>query len=243
MVASHCSLAIQTSLIRPGELADFWRSRARRRLTTHPKACTGVMPRYIHWSASLNGKDSPGASCSMRSRSGLFGGVKDSSLRIWNSISDAIGRDLAGSREAFHLLWGLLRQDSWLTAPALLDEVVRLGREHQVEVGSLLGQQVPGAVERLLQGALSHPANQAELAPFLTGTAARRELLEHLHAGALRCLYRILFVLYAEARGLLPLDMPALPGWLRLSGSRGLVRRTLIQPRIPARNPGRPGFF
>ena len=31
---------------------------------------------------------------------------------------DAIGRDLAGSREAFHLLWGLLRQDSWLRPAA-----------------------------------------------------------------------------------------------------------------------------
>src|SRR5579872_7349131 len=91
---------------------------------------------------------------------------------------DAIGRDLVGSREAFHLFWGLLRQDSWTAAPALLDEVVRLGREHQVEVGSLLGQQVPSAVERLLEGALSHPANQPGLAPFLTGPAARRELLE-----------------------------------------------------------------
>jgi uncharacterized protein (DUF433 family) len=155
---------------------------------------------------------------------------------------DAIAGDLTGSREAFHLLWGLLRQDAWLPAPALLDEVVRLGREHQVEVGSLLGQQVPGAVERLLQGALSHPANQTELAPFLG--AARRELLEHLHAGALRCLYRILFVLYAEARGLLPLDMPAYRDGYALSGSRGLVHRALDPATDPRRNPlAAHGFF
>ena len=155
---------------------------------------------------------------------------------------DAIAGDLPGSREAFHLLWGLLRQDAWLPAPALLDEVVRLGREHQVEVGSLLGQQVPGAVERLLQGALSHPANQTEIAPFLG--AARRELLEHLHAGALRCLYRILFVLYAEARGLLPLDMPAYRDGYALSGSRGLVHRALDPATDPRRNPlAAHGFF
>jgi uncharacterized protein (DUF433 family) len=149
---------------------------------------------------------------------------------------DAIGRDLAGSREAFHLLWGLLRQDSWMAAPALLDEVVRLGREHQVEVGSLLGQQVPSAVERLLQGALSHPANQRELAPFLTGPVARRELLEHLHAGALRCLYRILFVLYAEARGLLPLDMPSYRDGYALTGSRGLIHKALNRATDPREN-------
>jgi hypothetical protein len=150
---------------------------------------------------------------------------------------DAIGRDLARSRDAFHLLWGLLRQDSWLPSPALLDEVVRLGREHQVEVGSLLGQQVPGAVERLLEGALSHPANQPGLALFLTGPAARRELLEHLHAGALRCLYRILFVLYAEARGLLPLDMPAYRDGYALTGSRGLIHKALNRPTDPRENP------
>jgi hypothetical protein len=155
---------------------------------------------------------------------------------------DAIAGDLTGSREAFHLLWGLLRQDALLPAPALLDEVVRLGREHQVEVGARLGQQVPGAVERLLQGALDHPANQTELAPFLG--AARRELLEHLHAGALRCLYRILFVLYAEARGLLPLDMPAYRDGCALSGSKGLVHRALNPATDPRRNPlASHGFF
>ena len=81
---------------------------------------------------------------------------------------DAIGRDLAGAREAFGLLWGLLRRDAWAATPSLLDEVVRLGREHQQEVGSLLGQQVPGAVEQLLRGALQHPKNQERLAGFLT---------------------------------------------------------------------------
>lgn len=71
----------------------------------------------------------------------------------------------------------------------MLDEVVRLGREHQQEVGTLLGSQVPAAVERLLQGAITHPANQ-ELASFLGDSTRRRSLLEHLHAGALR--YRCL---------------------------------------------------
>ena len=77
-------------------------------------------------------------------------------------------------------------------APALLDEVVRLGREHQVEVGSLLGQQVPGAIERLLEGALSHPANQPGLAPFLTGPATRRETSgQHLPGNADRIAFSV----------------------------------------------------
>lgn len=157
---------------------------------------------------------------------------------------DAIARDLAGAREAFRLLWGLLRRDSWLPAPALLDEVVRLGREHQQEVGSLLGQQVPRAVEQLLQSALTHPANQPILAQFLLTPTARRQLLEHLYGGALRFLYRILFVLYAEARGLLPLDMPSYRDGYALTGPRGLVRRALSPGTDPRTHPGvAPGYF
>ena len=145
--------------------------------------------------------------------------------------------DVPGARPAWNILWGVLRRDAWQPSPSMLDEVVRLGREHQQEVGTLLGSQVPAAVERLLQGAIIHPANQEKLANFLGDSVRRRGLLEHLHAGALRYLYRLLFVLYAEARGLLPLDMPAYRDGYALTGARGLVRRALdraTDPRVNA---------
>lgn len=159
------------------------------------------------------------------------------------SLLDLAG-DVPGARDAWNLIWGLLRGEAWSPAPALLDEVVRLGREHQQEVGDNLGSQVPAAVERLLEGALSHPANHEALAPFLEDLSRRRALLEHLHAGALQYLYRILFVLYAEARGLLPLDMPAYRDGYALSGARGLVRRVMnraTDPRVNAEAAG--GFY
>ncbi len=145
--------------------------------------------------------------------------------------------DVPGARSAWKLLWGVLRGDAWRPSPSMLDEVVRLGREHQQEVGTLLGSQVPAAVERLLQGAITHPANREILANFVAESTRRRGLLEHLHAGALRYLYRLLFVLYAEARGLLPLDMPAYRDGYALTGARGLVRRALdraTDPRVNA---------
>jgi hypothetical protein len=155
-----------------------------------------------------------------------------------------LAADIPGARDAWRLLWGLLRGDAWQPAPTLLDEVVRLGREHQQEVGGILGSQVPAAVERLLQGALAHPANRETLAPFLASPASRRALLEHLHGGALNYLYRILFVLYAEARGLLPLDMPAYRDGYALSGARGLVHRVMNRATDPRSNPeAATGFY
>lgn len=155
-----------------------------------------------------------------------------------------LAADVPGARDAWRLLWGLLRGDAWQPAPTLLDEVVRLGREHQQEVGSSLGSQVPAAVERLLQGALTYHANREALAPFLTSPVRRRALLEHLHGGALNYLYRILFVLYAEARGLLPLDMPAYRDGYALSGARGLVRRAMDRATDPRANPeAATGFY
>ncbi|HPU74188.1 MAG TPA: hypothetical protein PLA43_19715 [Bryobacteraceae bacterium] len=155
-----------------------------------------------------------------------------------------LAADVPGAREAWRLVWGLLRADAWEPAPAVLEEVVRLGREHQQEVGDSLGQQVPLAVERLLQGAIDHAENREKLQPYLGNPVQRAALLEHLHAGALRYLYRILFVLYAEARGLLPLDMPAYRDGYSLSGPRGLVRRAMDPATDPRRNAeAATGFF
>ncbi len=152
------------------------------------------------------------------------------------SLLDLAG-DSPGAREVWRLLWGLLRRDAWHPVPSVLDEVVRLGREHQQEVGSLLGQQVPKAVEYLLQGALDHLANRERLAAHLNEPNRLPNLLEHLHSGALRCLYRVLFVLYAEARGLLPLDMPAYRDGYALTGPRGLVRHAMNPNTDPRRVP------
>ncbi len=155
-----------------------------------------------------------------------------------------LAADVPGARDAWRLLWGLLRGDAWEPGPTFLDEVVRLGREHQQEVGGILGSQVPTAVEHLLQGALTHSVNREKLAPFLTSPADRRAVLEHLHGGALNYLYRILFVLYAEARGLLPLDMPAYRDGYALSGARGLVRRVMDRATDPRVNPeAAAGFY
>ena len=153
-----------------------------------------------------------------------------SSHLAFSLLDLAAGTDDA--RAAWNLLWGMLRGAAWYPAPAVVDEVVRLGREHQQDVGARLGSQAPLAVERLLQGAIDHPANREIIAQF----SDRRELLDHLYPGALRFLYRILFVLYAESRGLLPLDLPTYRDGYALTGTHGLVHRALEPTTDPRRN-------
>ena len=87
------------------------------------------------------------------------------SSHLASSLLD-LAADVPGARGAWRLLWGLLRGDAWHPAPTLLNEVVHLGREHQQEVGGILGSQVPAAVERLLQGALEEHRAALRLNPY-----------------------------------------------------------------------------
>jgi hypothetical protein len=134
--------------------------------------------------------------------------------------------------DIWRLIWGLLRHDAW-APPPVPDQVVVLSREHQARVGTGLGRQVHAAVEALLRGIINHPANRdrlPELAP---------EVLRDLYAQSLRLLYRLLFVLYAEARNLLPVDLPT------YRDGYGLARLAALaaDPRTDPRRTGEGGFL
>jgi hypothetical protein len=104
---------------------------------------------------------------------------------------------------SWRLIWGLLRAGAWTTTPAVLDRAVMQAKDHAAKVGKGLGQQVQQAVVDLVQGILDHPDNAARRSELIDSAALAR-----LYRQALRTLYRCLFVLYGEARGLLPLDIP-----------------------------------
>lgn len=107
----------------------------------------------------------------------------------------------AAAPDIWRLVWGLLRQDAW-GVPPVADLVVALSREHQARVGTGLGRQVQAAVEVLLRGVIAHHDNAGRLPEITPG------VLRDLYAQSLRFLYRLLFVLYAEARNLLQIDLP-----------------------------------
>ncbi len=127
-------------------------------------------------------------------------GLLTSSLEFdLSAIADA-GRD---GFEAWRIAWALLRNESWRAVPCVLDRVVTFGRDHMQRVNENLGLQVQNAVVSFCQGILDNPRNRELLA-----SVPEDELLPKLYSQALTVLYRLLFILYAESRNLLPMDLP-----------------------------------
>ncbi|RMH17508.1 MAG: hypothetical protein D6696_15590 [Acidobacteria bacterium] len=84
--------------------------------------------------------------------------------------------------------------------PALLER----SRRHQAEVTNDLAEQVFQALEILLQG--FETAAERDGRALLDEVARRDD--DHLYGGLLSVLLRLVFVLYAEDRGLLPVEHP-----------------------------------
>jgi len=97
---------------------------------------------------------------------------------------------LSQDEAAFALLWRVARAESLATPPRLLDRAVDLSARHGVAVCGALADGVLDALELLL-GAL--------------GERVRRSPTQSLLDQALTVVYRILFLLFAEARGLVPM--------------------------------------
>ena len=81
--------------------------------------------------------------------------------------------------------------------PALLAE----SRKNQAEVSKRLGEQVQDALYELLHGFNTASSRAAD--PIVLADLARRDP-EHLYGGLVACMMRLVFVLYAEDRGLMP---------------------------------------
>lgn len=102
--------------------------------------------------------------------------------------------DLAQATQDTHaqtVLWSLLRAESMAAAPPLMDLAVEQSARHGVDVCRALGAGVRESLARLV-GALDRHAT------------APPQLFEQ----SLTVLYRVLFLLFAEARGLVPLWHP-----------------------------------
>ena len=100
---------------------------------------------------------------------------------------------LSHDDDAFALLWRIARAESLATPPRLLDRAVDLSARHGVAICGALADGVLDALESLLQALSAR-----------TGRSPSKLLLDQ----ALTVVYRILFLLFAEARGLVPMWHP-----------------------------------
>ncbi len=98
---------------------------------------------------------------------------------------------------------GLFRAPAFVTDSSgipLVRRVVDESRRQAARLADDMRADVVEAAEALIQGALDHPANRN-----LLGQPSR-EMLHRLFEEMLYYLYRLLFILYAEARDVLPLS-------------------------------------
>jgi len=116
---------------------------------------------------------------------------------------------------SFAVLWGLLRRVSF-ESPALIGRVVHASSRHTVGVCRSLRDGVVEAITELISGL-------AGVVPRSTGTAAVS--LELVHEQALTIVYRILFLLFAESRSLVPLWHPVYRESYSVEALRDLAER------------------
>ncbi|MBU4427121.1 MAG: hypothetical protein KKB35_10350, partial [Proteobacteria bacterium] len=96
-----------------------------------------------------------------------------------------------GSIEDFKYFYLFFRRDAF---PDFLEKVYKASVDYAEAVGEELKENVYKALKSLTQGFLSTPANKL-----------KDTHLKEIHDNSLILLYRLLFILYAEYRGLLPI--------------------------------------
>ncbi len=116
---------------------------------------------------------------------------------------------------AFAVLWGLLRRES-LDPPPLVERVSIASSRHAVGVSRSLRVGVLEAIGELLSGFGGALVRKVDADPAE---------LDGLHEQALTIVYRVLFLLFAESRGLVPLWHPVYRKSYSIEALRDLAER------------------
>ena len=101
----------------------------------------------------------------------------------------------SGSAEDFLYFYAFFRRAAFEDGPLGVETLLRESTDYARSVGDSLKVQVYEALRHLAQGFLDHPRN---------GLSAEPTTLREIYDSSLILLYRLLFVLYAESRDLLP---------------------------------------
>ncbi len=101
--------------------------------------------------------------------------------------------------------WGLMRRDALIPGadgPCFVEKVLDESHRHASKIAEDLRENVVAALEALVQGALDDRSN----ARLWGGGQPDQATLERLFQEALAYLYRLLFILFAESRDVLPVS-------------------------------------
>jgi hypothetical protein len=99
------------------------------------------------------------------------------------------------SVEDFLYFYAFFRREAFRDGPISLNTILQASEDYALGIGDSLKKQAFDAVRHLSQGFLDHSPNKLE---------TDEETLKAIYDNSLIILYRLLFILYAEARGLLP---------------------------------------
>ena len=128
-----------------------------------------------------------------------------------------------GDLETFRYFYCLFQRDAFIPDPSgtsFLDLVLTESQQYTVAVSDDLKNRVYDALRLLIDGFLNFPRNRFD---------AANPLLGKIHTNCLILLYRVLFILYAESRGLLPVENPDYAARYSLAALAETVHKTLDQ--------------
>ena len=130
---------------------------------------------------------------------------------------------LLGNRdpEGFRHFYCLFRRDAFVpdaSGSSFLDLVLRESQQHTIAVSDDLKNRVYDALRLLIGGFLDFPRNRFDKA---------YPPLNEIHSNCLILLYRLLFILYAESRGLLPVDNPDYASHYSLASLAGTIHEMI----------------
>jgi hypothetical protein len=124
------------------------------------------------------------------------------------------------NRKDWLIFWGLFRlaaflpkatttavsSDALYSSRCLLEEVIEKSQRHATKIADDLRENIVAAAEYLLQGVIDTSANRRHWKGMLDGRPVPDEKqLKGLFEESVYFLYRLLFILYAESRDLLPI--------------------------------------
>jgi type I restriction-modification system DNA methylase subunit len=125
---------------------------------------------------------------------------RDTSYRLDSYYEVDLISMLEADDDSFKYFWLFFRAAALRGQPrSFLDEVRKGSREYAERLSTRVKDRIYEALSQFVNGFLAYPGNHID----------PEEDLEEAYSASLILLYRILFVLYAEAHGLLPLENPS----------------------------------